>query len=62
MVIIIEFRSWLAKCCLDGSTKLGLQNIEIAFALLQEAQKWLLESLTEAEGENCSKEGGERWK
>jgi len=53
MVDVIEFRLWLVQCCFDAQKKLGLKNIEIAYALLQEAQKWLLEPLIDAEGGDC---------
>lgn len=51
MTKTIEFRLWLSQCCLDAQKKLGLENIEVAYALLQEAQRWLLEPLVNIEEE-----------
>ena len=48
MVVPIEFKVWLATCCLDGSKKLGLKNIKIAYALICEAQRWMLKPLYES--------------
>ncbi len=49
MTKTIEFRLWLSQCCLDAQDKLELKNTEIAYTLLQEAEKWLLESLIDRE-------------
>lgn len=49
MIPVTEFRLWLVQCCFDAQKKLGLKDIEIAYALLEEARKWLLQPLIENE-------------
>ncbi|MDP2366535.1 MAG: hypothetical protein Q8M94_22500 [Ignavibacteria bacterium] len=49
MMPIIEFETWLTQCCYDAKSKLCLTEIEISFALLEEAKRWLLPALVESE-------------
>ena len=48
-VPLIEFEIWLVQCAHDARTKLCLTEIEIAFALIERAKAYLLNSLIESE-------------